>query len=119
MRLPHNWTKWQKPAKNKIKKFVKLIDHTYAWNNLTNFEYVVQAITGNGSYLNLQSFAGKKLVNSLLLYLFSADFLEPSVRLPLSALEVVNSEVEAACSSTLHSEFGNSHYAMGLFPITF
>ena len=43
-----------------------------AWNSLTNFEYVVHTMTGNGSYLNLQSFAGKKLVKPLLLYRHSS-----------------------------------------------
>ena len=38
--VPHSLVQWQKPAKNKIEKFVKLTDHTYACNSLTNFEYV-------------------------------------------------------------------------------
>ena len=42
---------------------MKLIDHDYTWNSLTIFEYIVHAITGNGSYLNLQSFAGKNSWN--------------------------------------------------------
>ena len=36
--LTHSWAKKQKPAKNSIKKFVKLTDYTYARNNVTNFE---------------------------------------------------------------------------------
>jgi hypothetical protein len=35
----HSWTKWQKPAKKKFKKFVKSTDHTCACNDLTSFEY--------------------------------------------------------------------------------
>ena len=27
--VPHSLAQWQKPAKNKIEKFVKLTDHTY------------------------------------------------------------------------------------------
>ena len=42
----------------KFKKFVKLKDHTYACNDLTNFECEVQA-TGNGSYVNLQKLPWK------------------------------------------------------------
>ena len=37
----------QKPAKNQIGKFVKLADHTCAFKDLTNFEYVVHAMTKN------------------------------------------------------------------------
>ena len=35
--MSHSWAKWQKPAKKLIEKFVKLTDHTYACNSLTNF----------------------------------------------------------------------------------
>ena len=58
----------KKNPKMKFKKFVKLTDHTCAYNDLTNFE------TGNGSYVNLQ-----KLVKSFLVSLFSASLsnLEP------------------------------------------
>ena len=38
-------------AESKVEKFVKLTDHTYAYNNLTNFEYKVHAMTGNGNVL--------------------------------------------------------------------
>ena len=43
----------------RFEKFVKLTDHTYTCNDLTNFEYVVPDIdiTGNGNYLNLQKLA--------------------------------------------------------------
>ena len=44
MQASHSWTKWQKPAKNCIKKFVKLTGHTYACSSLTNFEYVAHTI---------------------------------------------------------------------------
>ena len=41
MRLKHN------------KKIVKLINHNYAYNSLTNFEYEVNEMTGNGNCENL------------------------------------------------------------------
>ena len=31
---------------------MKLADHTYNCNSLTNFEYEAHAMTGNGSYMN-------------------------------------------------------------------
>ena len=40
---------------------MKLTDRTCACNGLTNFECEAQA-TGNGSYVNLQKLAWKKLV---------------------------------------------------------
>ena len=43
----------------RFKRFVKLTGYTYVSNSLTNFEYVVHAKTGNGSYLNLQTLHGK------------------------------------------------------------
>ena len=46
---PHSWTKSQNPAKNWIEKFVNSTDCTCPCNDLTSFEYEVQAITGNGS----------------------------------------------------------------------
>ena len=33
-------------------KYVKLTDHTYACNSLTNFKYEVHAVTGNGNGVN-------------------------------------------------------------------
>ena len=43
----------QKSAKNRIhKKFVKLTDHSYACNILTNFEHHSNAMTGNGYGVN-------------------------------------------------------------------
>ena len=56
--LPHSWAKLQKPAKNEIQKFVKLMDHTRACNDLTSFECEAQA-PGNGSYVSLQKLAWK------------------------------------------------------------
>ena len=47
----------------KKQKFMKLTDHTHACNDLTNFEYVVHAMTGNGCYLNLQKLACKNSWN--------------------------------------------------------
>ena len=38
---------------------MKLIDHTSAYNSLTNLEYEVNEITGNGNYLNLLNLAWK------------------------------------------------------------
>ena len=38
-RTRHSWAILQKPAKNKSKKFVKLMDHTCTYNNLKSFEY--------------------------------------------------------------------------------
>jgi hypothetical protein len=51
----HSCAKRQKPAENEIKK-IREIDGSYC-NDLTNFEYVVLDINGNGSYLNLQKLA--------------------------------------------------------------
>ena len=41
-----------KPAKNKIEKFVKLTDHSYACNSLTNFECDAHGTTGKGPFNN-------------------------------------------------------------------
>ena len=43
-----------------MRKFVKLIGHTYACNKLTNFEYVA-AHAKNGNYANLGKLALKNL----------------------------------------------------------
>jgi hypothetical protein len=59
--LPHSWSKWQKSAYNWIQKFVKLTDKTYACNSLTNFEYYVPSMTGNGNYMNLLELPWKNL----------------------------------------------------------
>ena len=42
-----------------MEKFVKLTGHTCAYNYLTSFEYKVQGMTGNGSYVNLQELSRK------------------------------------------------------------
>ena len=42
-----------KNSERKTKKFVKLIGHTYDCSSLTNFEYEVNEMTGNRSYVNL------------------------------------------------------------------
>ena len=39
------------------------MEHSCVCNDLTNFEYVVRAMTGNGSYMNFQKLAGKNLLN--------------------------------------------------------
>ena len=41
------------PPKNYIVKFVKLIDHIYAYCSLTNFEYEVNETTGYRNYMSL------------------------------------------------------------------
>jgi hypothetical protein len=55
---PHSWAKFQKSAKNKILKIMKLTDRTCACNNSTSFECEAQA-PGNESYVNLQKLAWK------------------------------------------------------------
>ena len=45
--------------KIKPKKLVKLIDHTNVYNSLTNFEYQVNEITGNGNFVKLLKFTRK------------------------------------------------------------
>ena len=47
------------PPKSYVEKLVKLTDHTYAYNSLTNFENEERAVTGNG---NAESCALKKIV---------------------------------------------------------
>ena len=64
-RIPvHSWAKWHKTRhKLDFKKIVRLTDHTYAQNSLTDFEYGAHAMTGNGNYVNrLKSL--KKIVKS-------------------------------------------------------
>ena len=56
-----SWAKKQKPAKNDIQNSVKLTDHTCYYNDLTNFEYQVRTMTGNGSYVNMRENAGKSV----------------------------------------------------------
>ena len=67
------------PPKLRWKKIVKLTNHTCACNDLTNFEYVVHVMTGNGCYVNLQKLAWKNSWNHFWVNLFSTDFslLEP------------------------------------------
>ena len=38
---------------------MKLTDHANAYNSLTNFEYEVNEMTGNGKYVNVLNFDGK------------------------------------------------------------
>ena len=50
----------------KMNKFVKLNGYTYGCNSLTNFEYKVHEMTGNGSNVNLLTLGReKKIVKSL------------------------------------------------------
>ena len=55
----------KKPAKNEIQKFVKWTDRTNAYYDLTNFEGEAQAMTGNGSYLNMLKLACKNSLNKI------------------------------------------------------
>ena len=48
--------KRQKLVKNKIEKFVILTGYSNVNNSLTNFEYNVHAIIGNGNYFNMFEF---------------------------------------------------------------
>ena len=56
-------TQWDQIAKIRQKldkqKLVKLIDVSNAHSNLTNFEYDVNELTGNGNYVNVLNFDGK------------------------------------------------------------
>jgi len=52
---------------------VKWTDYTNAYNSLTNCEYEVNELTGNGNYVNLLKLAGEKIVKSLQVNLFLAD----------------------------------------------
>ena len=45
----------------------------YACNSLTNFEYEVYAMAGNGNYLNLLKLAWKNPMKSLQVDLFTCD----------------------------------------------
>ena len=38
---------------------MKLIDVSNAYSSLTNFEYAVNEMTGNGNYVNMLNFDGK------------------------------------------------------------
>ena len=49
---------------------MKLTDHVNVYNSLTNFEYEVIEMTGNGNYVNLLG----KIVKSCHVNLFLADF---------------------------------------------
>ena len=42
---------------------MKLIDHTNAYNSLTNFEYQVDEMTGNGNHVKMLKFAWKNSWN--------------------------------------------------------
>jgi hypothetical protein len=55
----------KKPDKNEIQKFVQLTARNYACNDLTNFEGEAQAMTGNGSYLNMLKLACKNSLNKI------------------------------------------------------
>ena len=46
-------------------KIVKLTGYTYACNDLTNFEYQAQAMTGNGNCMNLLKLVKKNLLNHI------------------------------------------------------
>ena len=48
-----------KNRQDQIEKFVKLMDHISACNDLTSFESEAHAKTGNGSYENMQKLIWK------------------------------------------------------------
>ena len=93
-----------KPAKNKIEKFVKLTDHSYACNSLTNFEYEAHTITGNGNQ-SAESCL-EKLVKSHLVNLLLAGLnpLEPLCR-QLSSLV---SSLVCGCQQLVTIQIGAS-----------
>ena len=49
LRTFHKWAKCKKPTKNGNENFGKLTVLTYACNNLTNLEYEIHPLTGNGN----------------------------------------------------------------------
>ena len=53
---------------------MKLTDHTFACNDLTKFEHVVDTMTECRSYVNWQKPVLEKLVKSLKVNLFSEGF---------------------------------------------
>ena len=53
--VEHSGTKLKNSAKNPVRKFVKLTDHTCVCNDLTNFEYGAHVMTGNGTYVKNSS----------------------------------------------------------------
>ena len=57
------WTNCKNPPKITFEKFVKLSGHTCVCNDLTSFEYEVQGMTGNGSYLKMQKLAWRNSWN--------------------------------------------------------
>ena len=60
------------PPKIRLKKFVKLTDHTCACNDLTSFEYEAHIMTGNGKHVETSL---AKFVKLFQVNLFSAVFL--------------------------------------------
>ena len=62
------------PPKMRFIKFVKLTGYTYACHDLTNFEYQMRTMTGNGSYVNLFKFVRENFVKSHQVNLFWAGF---------------------------------------------
>ena len=60
VKTTQSWANRQKTRqKLDCKKFVKLTDHTYASNSLTNFQYEAHSTTRNGFYVNLMKVAWK------------------------------------------------------------
>jgi hypothetical protein len=51
--LQKNWANVKNPPKMRYIQKIRENDGSHACNDLTDFEYVVHAMTGNGSYLNL------------------------------------------------------------------
>lgn len=63
-------TNCKNPPKIKIWKIVKLTDYNNAYNSLTNCEYKVNELIGNGNYVNLLKLAGKNSWNHFSLTYF-------------------------------------------------
>ena len=71
--------------------------HTYASNNLTNFECEEYAMTGNGSYMNMKKLVLKKLVKPLLINLFPASFKPVGKHCAAQVARVAHSTSECCC----------------------
>ena len=76
---------FKKPPKLRSKIFLNLTGHSYACNNLTNFEYEANALTWH--HVNLLKLAWKNSWNQVILFL--ADFwpFGPTVRRRLTIID--------------------------------
>ena len=71
--------------KLRSKKFLKLTGHSYACNNLTNFEYEANAMTGHR--VNLLKLAWKNSWNQVILFLSGFGPFGPTVRRRLTIID--------------------------------